>query len=353
MRWCSCDSPQGHASGTQSGKRTLLRIADVRFSQASIFPTITNGTSLEDFFQTLVTEGWNEDFDPPRVVRVQSRKGPIFVAFDNRRSVSLRWMLEKGMKDSTYFLIFEAEDALTDEQKAADIGLRFAKFGVELGAEELGDLSTSTEVPLEKLASERCFKAGDLPKTWGDVLLARTSGQRQWGAPDFPLLGDTNLPWVKWDIMAPYMEHCRRLKELPKDHPIVRFQQPRCMFDRRSKAALAEFVQTIPAADGDVQVASGVPQFSAEWCRFLGNLHRWCDDVLEGKVRCEGYEWRQSVVRLESVADGRARIERADLAFGAARVDLVATLALEGGARVEVVAPLAEKGGASLRAAQG
>jgi len=332
------------SNGTHTGKRTLLRIADVRFSQASIFPTLTNGTSLAEFFQTLVLSGWNEEFEPPRVVRVQARSGPIFVAFDNRRSVALRWMLEAGMKDSTYFLVFNAEDKLVDEVRSADIGLRFAKFGVAVGEEALQALAASQELPLERLASRRCFRPGDVPETWGDVLLARTSAQRLWGAPDFPLLGLVELPWVKWDIMAPYTEHCRRLRELPKDHPIVHFRQPRCMFDRRSKASLVEFLQTIPGEDEDVRVADGVPQFSAEWRRFLEHLHRWCDDVLEGRVRCGGYAWRPASIRLASVADGRARIERAELAFQAARVDLLASLVHDGGGRAELVVPLVERG---------
>lgn len=321
----------------------MLRITDVRFSQASIFPTLTNGTPLSEFFEILTRTGWNDEFDPPRVVRVQAESGPIYVAFDNRRSVSLRWMSQAGMKDTANFLVFDSDAELIEEVRSADIGLQYSKFCVEVSEGDLRALAASLGTPLERLASRAHFERGDRPKTWGDVLLARTSAQRQWGAPDFPLLGRPELPWVKWDIMAPYVAHCHRLRDLPKDHPIVHFAQPRCMFDRRSKGALVEFLRTMPGEAAGIAVAGGAPDFSPEWGRFLENVHRWCDDVLGGSVRCLNYAWRPAAIHFGSVADGSGKITGLDLAFHAERVDMAVSLLWSDGELLELTVPVAER----------
>eukprot|EP00408_Alexandrium_pacificum_P034015 CAMPEP_0171286592 /NCGR_PEP_ID=MMETSP0790-20130122/69108_1 /TAXON_ID=2925 /ORGANISM="Alexandrium catenella, Strain OF101" /LENGTH=475 /DNA_ID=CAMNT_0011756073 /DNA_START=95 /DNA_END=1522 /DNA_ORIENTATION=- len=336
----------GEFEGNPYGRRTMLPIADVRFSQASIFPTLTNGTPLSEFFQILLRSGWNDDFEPPRVVRVKAKGGPIYVAFDNRRSVSLRWMSLAGRKETANFRVYDADTELIEEVKSADIGLHYSKFSIDVSEAELKALAESVGIPLKVLASQRSFKRGDKPKTWGDVLLARTSSQRQWGAPEFPLLGQTELPWVKWDILDPYVAHCRHLRGLPKDHPIVRFAQPRCMFDRRSEASLVEFFQTMPSEHEALKVVDGIPEFSPDWSRFLASLHSWCDDVLEGNVHCSNCAWRPATIRLDSIADGTGHIRGVDLIFGATRVDMVVSLQWEDGEMSELVeleVPVAER----------
>lgn len=336
----------GPAAGAGLGTchRRVLQIEDVRFSQASIFPTITNGTSMVDFYKMLTATGWNDSFEPPRVVCMQGKESSVFVAFDNRRTVTLRWMAGAGLKETASFNVFDSGEPLLDEERKADIGLQYSKFVVDISEEELAETASSLGIEPSRLASRRSFELGDRPETWGDVLLARTSAQRKWGAPTFPLLGQGGLPWVKWDIMQPYIQHCKRLRALPKDHPIVHFEQPRCMFDRRTKLELVNFLKTMPAEEGELQVLNGEPEFSPEWRRFLANIHSWCDDVLEGNVHCVMFWWRPSAMHLGTLQDGRGRLKAKDLSFSAGRVDLIADLVWHDGAVVELAIPVAERG---------
>jgi len=339
-------------AGSGHGMRKVLQVTQVRFSQASIYPTLVDGTPLLELYNSLVIEGWRDDLKPPRVVRVATRGGPVFVAYDNRRSVALRWLSAAGLVGGVHFLVYDAGEPLLEESREEDVSLRNAKFGADLSEEELRAAADAAGLPLERLASQQGFRAGDRPSTWGDLLLARTSQQQKWGAPDFPLLGRLQMPWVKWDLLTPYREHCRRLSELPQGHPVVYFKPPRSMFDRRTKASLDDFFRTMPEDAGKVAITGDTLSFDVEWQRFLDNLHRWCDDVLEGCVLCSGHTWQPACIALGAAAEGSARIRGLGLHFEEASVSMAVSLAWQGREPEELIVRVAERALAPCRSGE-
>mmetsp|Transcript_39241 Transcript_39241/g.121649 ORF Transcript_39241/g.121649 Transcript_39241/m.121649 type:complete len:984 (+) Transcript_39241:416-3367(+) len=151
--------PEGEAASGRGAKREVP-IDELRFSQASIFPTVSTGDSMDDFARKLLASGWNYDVPAPRAVRFGqeasggSGAGPL-VLFDNRRGVILKWLRERSVMKNALIQVFGPRDELLEEFKSQDHGLRNMRFARALGAEQLRAAAARVTSMLLELVPDR------------------------------------------------------------------------------------------------------------------------------------------------------------------------------------------------------
>jgi len=242
---------------------------------------------LRDAAVLWAEQGWNADLPAIRVVLFLGAEKLSLIAWDNRRLIMLKHLLQLEKMTSIGVNLYLAEARVLASLRKHDPTLQFPFFREAVPAPavaEFLDTMGSQDAGVREVVAG--IPKGHKPQTWGQMIFLRTSGQPALGSTSFPLDGSTTNPVVAVDREEAYGKFVKRVSAyiervdaeaaLAGCDPVYQqqsfdFAGNPTIFDHRTLCALNVHLRNLTLD----RVLDKV-QYLAEWCSQIYERRGYC-----------------------------------------------------------------------------